>query len=93
MNGLIGRKLGMTRIFNAKAPRAGHGDRGGAVPVVAVLDGRVELGFGAKKPRTPQGAGGHVKKAASSTRASSAASTSRAARRRGTGVTVRSSPK
>jgi len=35
----------------------------GAVPVVAVLDGRVELGFGAKKPKNaPKALAGHREK-------------------------------
>src|SRR2546423_10283837 len=65
MDGLIGRDLGMARIFNGGGPDVpvpviGAGPR----PVVAVLDGRVEVGFGAKKPKNAQKAlAGHVKKA------------------------------
>src|SRR5258706_15583305 len=52
MNGLIGRKLGMTRIFNAEGTHVPVTViEAGPCPVVAVLDGRVELGFGAKKPK------------------------------------------
>ncbi|MGH7567527.1 MAG: 50S ribosomal protein L3 [Gemmatimonadales bacterium] len=65
MNGLIGRKLGMTRLF---------GEDGAHVPVtvieagpcavINITAGRVELGFGAKKPtRTPKALAGHVKRA------------------------------
>lgn len=65
MNGLIGRKLGMTRLF---------GEDGAHVPVtvieagpcavISITAGRVELGFGAKKPtRTPKALAGHVKRA------------------------------
>src|SRR5256714_14931759 len=65
MNGLIGRKLGMTRIFNAEGTHVPVTViEAGPCPVVAVLDGRVELGFGAKKPKNAQKAlAGHVKKA------------------------------
>jgi large subunit ribosomal protein L3 len=70
MNGLIGRKLGMTRIYS---------DEGGAIPVtvieagpcpvlqVAVPEGataRVQLGFGTRKPkRATKAAAGHAAKA------------------------------
>jgi large subunit ribosomal protein L3 len=64
-NGLIGRKLGMTRVFAAD---------GTAVPVtvieagpchvVQVRDGGVQLGFGARRPKTTTKAEiGHAKKA------------------------------
>ena len=64
-NGLIGRKLGMTRVFAAD---------GSAVPVtvieagpchvVQVRDGGVQLGFGARRPKTTTKAEiGHAKKA------------------------------
>ena len=64
-NGLIGRKLGMTRVFAAD---------GTAVPVtvieagpchvVQVRDGGVQLGFGARRPKTVLRAEvGHAKKA------------------------------
>jgi large subunit ribosomal protein L3 len=63
--GLIGRKLGMTRVF---------ADDGTAVPVtvieagpchvVQVRDGGVQLGFGARRPKTVSRAEvGHAKKA------------------------------
>ena len=66
MNGLIGRKLGMTRVFNAEGTHVPVTViEAGPCPVVAVAaGGRVELGFGAKKPkRTPKALAGHVKKA------------------------------
>jgi large subunit ribosomal protein L3 len=64
-NGLIGRKLGMTRVF---------AEDGTAVPVtiieagpcrvVQVRDGDVQLGFGTRRPqRTTKAALGHAKKA------------------------------
>ncbi len=64
-NGLIGRKLGMTRVFT---------EDGTAVPVtvieagpchvVQVRDGGVQLGFGARRPKTTTKAEiGHAKKA------------------------------
>lgn len=64
-NGLIGRKLGMTRVF---------AEDGTAVPVtiieagpcrvVQVRDAQVQLGFGARKAqRTTKAALGHAKKA------------------------------
>src|SRR5256885_5567726 len=65
MTGLIGRKLGMTRVFDAE---------GAAVPVTVIEAGpcpvvqgagnRVELGFGARKPkRAARALLGHVKRA------------------------------
>jgi len=70
MNGIIGRKLGMTRVFD---------DNGRVVPVTIIeagpcpivqvrTDGQgrrsVQLGFGAKKPkRTPKALAGHAKAA------------------------------
>jgi len=66
MNGLIGRKLGMTRVFNAEGTHIPVTViEAGPCPVVAVAEGgRVELGFGAKKPkRTAKALAGHVKKA------------------------------
>jgi large subunit ribosomal protein L3 len=65
MTALIGRKLGMTRVFS---------DDGAAVPVtvieagpcrvVQVRDGRVQLGFGARRAaRTTRAALGHAKAA------------------------------
>lgn len=64
-NGLIGRKLGMTRVFT---------EDGTAVPVtiieagpcrvVQVRDGGVQLGFGAKRPqRATKAEVGHAKRA------------------------------
>lgn len=64
-NGLIGRKLGMTRVF---------AEDGTAVPVtiieagpcrvVQVRDGDVQLGFGTRRPqRTSKAALGHARKA------------------------------
>jgi large subunit ribosomal protein L3 len=65
MNGLIGRKLGMTRVFDAAGTHVPVTViEAGPCPVVAVLDGRVELGFGAKKPKNaPKALAGHAKKA------------------------------
>lgn len=65
MNGLIGRKLGMTRVFDAAGTHVPVTViEAGPCPVVGVADGRVELGFGARKPkRTPKALAGHVKKA------------------------------
>lgn len=65
MNGLIGRKLGMTRLFS---------EEGASVPVTVIEAGpcpvvqasatHVQLGFGARKPkRTPKALRGHVAKA------------------------------
>ncbi len=65
MNGLIGRKLGMTRVFDAAGTHVPVTViEAGPCPVVAVLDGRVELGFGAKKAKNaPKALAGHAKKA------------------------------
>lgn len=70
MNGIIGRKLGMTRVFD---------ENGRVVPVTIIeagpcpivqvrTDGQgrrsIQLGFGAKKPkRTPKALAGHAKTA------------------------------
>ncbi len=70
MNGIIGRKLGMTRVFD---------DNGRVVPVTIIeagpcpivqvrTDGQgrrsIQLGFGVKKPkRTPKALAGHAKAA------------------------------
>src|SRR5258707_9217229 len=69
MNGLIGRKLGMTRIFNAEGTHVPVTViEAGPCPVVAVFDGRVELGFGAKKTKNaPKALAGHVKKSGGGT--------------------------
>src|SRR2546428_12226799 len=64
MTGLIGRKLGMTRVFDAE---------GTHVPVTVIEAGpcpggqvgqsQVQLGFGTKKPtRTAKALAGHVEK-------------------------------
>ena len=65
MNGLIGRKLGMTRVFDAAGSHVPVTViEAGPCPVIAIADGTVELGFGAKKAkRTPKALAGHVKKA------------------------------
>ena len=65
MNGLIGRKLGMTRIFNAEGTHVPVTViEAGPCPVISVADGRAELGFEAKKAkRSPKAIVGHVKKA------------------------------
>jgi len=65
MNGLIGRKLGMTRVFDAAGSHVPVTViEAGPCPVISVADGRAELGFGAKKAkRTPKALAGHVKKA------------------------------
>jgi len=65
VNALIGRKLGMTRLFNedgATVPVTVI--EAGACPVVQVTGSHVQLGFGVRKPkRTPKALLGHVKKA------------------------------
>src|SRR6266511_1040155 len=65
MTGLIGRKLGMTRVFDAAGTHVPVTViEAGPCPVIAVAETRVQLGFGAKKPkRTPKALAGHVKKA------------------------------
>jgi large subunit ribosomal protein L3 len=66
MNGLIGRKLGMTRVFDAEGSHVPVTViEAGPCPVIQVAaEGRVQLGFDAKKPkRTPKALAGHVKKA------------------------------
>src|SRR2546423_12454285 len=64
MNGLIGRKLGMTRVFDAAGTHVPVTViEAGPCPVISVQEGRAELGFGAKKAkRTPKALAGHVKK-------------------------------
>jgi large subunit ribosomal protein L3 len=65
MNGLIGRKLGMARIFNAEGAHVPVTViEAGPCPVVQVTDTQVQLGFGAKKPKNAAKAlAGHAKKA------------------------------
>jgi large subunit ribosomal protein L3 len=65
MNGLIGRKLGMTRVFDAAGTHVPVTViEAGPCSVISVAEGRAELGFGAKKAkRTPKALAGHVKKA------------------------------
>src|SRR6267143_1055507 len=64
MNGLIGRKLGMTRVFDAAGTHVPVTViEAGPCPVISIADGRAELGCGAKKAkRTPTALAGHVKK-------------------------------
>ena len=56
MNGLIGRKLGMTPVFDAAGTHVPVTViEAGPCPVISVAEGRAELGFGAKKAkRTPR---------------------------------------
>lgn len=63
MNALIGRKLGMTRLFNEEGTHVPVTViEAGPCPVVQVAGDRVQLGFGAKKPkRTAQSLLGHAK--------------------------------
>src|SRR5258707_15477551 len=65
MNGLIGRKLGMTRVFDAAGTHVPVTViEAGPCAVISVADGRAELGFEAKKAkRSPKAIVGHVKKA------------------------------
>jgi len=65
MTGLIGRKLGMTRVFDAEGTHVPVTViEAGPCPVVQVGQSQVQLGFGAKKPkRTAKALAGHVKKA------------------------------
>jgi large subunit ribosomal protein L3 len=65
MNALIGRKLGMTRLFNEEGAHVPVTViEAGPCPVVQVASDRVQLGFGAKKPkRSAKALVGHVKKA------------------------------
>ncbi len=65
MNGLIGRKLGMTRVFDAAGTHVPVTViEAGPCPVISVAEGRAELGFEAKKAkRSPKAIVGHVKKA------------------------------
>ena len=65
MNALIGRKLGMTRLFNEEGTHVPVTViEAGPCPVVQVAGDRVQLGFGAKKlKRTAKAQLGHVKAA------------------------------
>src|ERR1041384_8415906 len=65
MNALIGRRLGMTRVFDAGGAHVPVTViEAGPCPVVQVAGTRIQLGFGTKKPkRTPKALAGHVKKA------------------------------
>jgi len=65
MNGLIGRKLGMTRLFDGEGTAVPVTViEAGPCPVVQVTAGQVQLGFGAKKAkRTSKALAGHVKAA------------------------------
>jgi len=65
MTGLIGRKLGMTRVFDAEGAHVPVTViEAGPCPVVHVAGTRIELGFGVRKPkRTAKALAGHVKKA------------------------------
>jgi large subunit ribosomal protein L3 len=65
MTGLIGRKLGMTRVFDAEGAHVPVTViEAGPCPIVQVTSGAVQLGFGATKPkRTPKALAGHAKAA------------------------------
>ena len=65
MTGLIGRKLGMARVFDAEGTHVPVTIvEAGPCPVVQVGASQVQLGFGAKKPkRTAKALAGHVKQA------------------------------
>jgi large subunit ribosomal protein L3 len=65
MNGLIGRKLGMTRLFDEEGAHVPVTViEAGPCPVIQVAGDRVQLGFGAKKAkRTAKALAGHVKAA------------------------------
>src|SRR2546425_3401747 len=64
MTGLIGRKLGMTRVFDAEGTHVPVTIiEAGPCPVVQGGQSQVQLGFGAKKPkRTAKAPAGHVEK-------------------------------
>jgi len=52
MTGLIGRKLGMTRVFDAEGAAVPVTViEAGPCPVVQIAGNRIELGFGARKPK------------------------------------------
>src|SRR5437879_12704043 len=65
MTGLIGRKLGMTRVFDAEGAHVPVTViEAGPCPVVQLAGTQIQLGFGVKKPkRTAKALAGHVKKA------------------------------
>ena len=65
MNALIGRKLGMTRLFNEEGAHVPVTViEAGPCPVVQIAGDRVQLGFEAQKPkRTAKAELGHVKAA------------------------------
>ena len=65
MNGLIGRKLGMTRLFDQEGTAVPVTViAAGPCPVVQVTGDRVQLGFEQRKAtRTPKALLGHAKKA------------------------------
>lgn len=65
MDALIGRKLGMTRLFDAEGTHVPVTViEAGPCPVILVAGDRVQLGFGAKKAkRTAKAIAGHVKRA------------------------------
>jgi len=65
MNALIGRKLGMTRLFDEEGAHVPVTViEAGPCPVIQVVGDRVQLGFGAKKAkRTAKALAGHVKAA------------------------------
>src|SRR5437879_1445048 len=65
MTGLIGRKLGMTRVFDAEGAAVPVTViEAGPCPVVQIAGNRIELGFGARKPkRAARALLGHVKRA------------------------------
>lgn len=65
MNALIGRKLGMTRLFDAEGTSVPVTVlAAGPCPVVQVSETRVQIGFEQKKPkRTPKALLGHARKA------------------------------
>lgn len=65
IGGLIGRKLGMTRVFDAEGTHVPVTViAAGPCPVVQVADSQVQLGFETKKPkRAAKALVGHAKKA------------------------------
>src|SRR5438552_18748032 len=65
MTGLIGRKLGMTRVFDAEGAHVPVTVlEAGPCPVVQVVGTQIQLGFGVKKPkRTAKALAGDAKRA------------------------------